>query len=237
MRGVFITGTDTGVGKTLVAAGLLKALRGTGLDAVPMKPVQTGCERRQGSWVAPDLELSLKTAGLAPSPAEIALMAPYCFHPACSPHLAARLAGRKISLLIIRRAFRQLRGAHDVVVVEGAGGVLVPLDGQRTMVDMMKSLGLPVVLVARSGLGTINHTLLSIRTLRQAGLTVKAVVLNQTSPGRQGAIERDNRKVIERMGAVPVVAALGFGLTASRAARPLAPLAAMFLTGRPAGRA
>lgn len=237
MSGIFITGTDTGVGKTLVSAGLLRALRGAGVDAVPMKPVQTGCVRRRGVWVAPDLALSLKTAGLDPSADEIARMAPYCFHPACSPHLAARLAGRRISLLIIRRAFRQLQGAHDVVVVEGAGGVLVPLDRQRTMVDMMKSLALPIVLVARPGLGTINHTLLSIHALRHAGLTVKAVVLNQSSSGRPGEIERDNRKVIESMGAVPVVAVLGFGTTPSRAARALAPLAAMVLTGRPTGRA
>jgi dethiobiotin synthetase len=237
MSGIFITGTDTGVGKTLVAAGLLQALRGAGVDAVPMKPVQTGCVRRRGVWVAPDLALSLKTAGLDPSADEIARMAPYCFHPACSPHLAARLAGRRISLLIIRRAFRQLEGAHDLVVVEGAGGVLVPLDRQLTMVDMMKSLALPIVLVARPGLGTINHTLLSIHALRHAGLTVKAVVLNQSSSGRLGRIERDNRKVIESMGAVPVVAVLGFGMTASRAARALAPLAAMILMGRPTGRA
>lgn len=237
MSGIFITGTDTGVGKTLVAAGLLRVLRGAGVDAVPMKPVQTGCVRRRGVWVAPDLALSLKTAGLDPSEDEIAHMAPYCFHPACSPHLAARLAGRRISLLIIRRAFRQLEGAHDLVVVEGAGGVLVPLDRQLTMVDMMKSLALPIVLVARPGLGTINHTLLSIHALRHAGLTVKAVVLNQSSSGRLGRIERDNRKVIESMGAVPVVAVLGFGMTASRAARALAPLAAMILMGRPTGRA
>jgi dethiobiotin synthetase len=237
MSGIFITGTDTGVGKTLVAAGLLQALRGAGVDAVPMKPVQTGCVRRRGVWVAPDLALSLKTAGLDPSADEIARMAPYCFHPACSPHLAARLAGRRISLLIIRRAFRQLEGAHDLVVVEGAGGVLVPLDRQLTMVDMMKSLALPIVLVARPGLGTINHTLLSIHALRHAGLTVKAVVLNQSSSGRLGRIERDNRKVIESMGAVPVVAVLGFGMTASRAARALAPLAAMIRMGRPTGRA
>lgn len=236
MRGIFITGTDTGVGKTLVSAGLLRALRQAGSDAVPMKPVQTGCVRRHGIWVAPDLEYSLKAAGLNPTREELARMAPYCFRQPCSPHLAARLAGRKISLLRVRSSLRWLQSAHDFVVVEGAGGVLVPLDDKRTMVDMMKTLGLPIVLVARPGLGTINHTLLSIRALRQAGLAVMAVVLNQTEPGRRpGVIERDNPKAIERMGGVQVVASLGFGMTASRAARKLAPLAAMFLTGRRTG--
>ena len=232
MSGIFVTGTDTGVGKTLVAAGLLRALREAGADAVPMKPVQTGCVRRHGGLMAPDLEFCLKAAGMVPTAEERARMAPYCFRPACSPHLAAQQAGRVISLARIRGAFRQLQDAHEVVVVEGAGGVFVPIDGRRTMVDLMKTLGLPVVLVGRPGLGTINHTLLSIQALRQAGLTVMAVVLNQTTPGRPGWIERDNRKTIQKMGGVPVLASLGFGMTLPRVARLLAPVAAQVLTGR-----
>lgn len=234
MNGVFVTGTDTGVGKTLVAAGVLRALREAGTDAVPMKPVQTGCTRRQGAWVAPDLEFSLKASGMAPSAADLALMAPYCFRPPCSPHLAARRAGGRISLPSLHGAFRQLNRAHEFVVVEGAGGVLVPLDDRRTMLDLMKLLGLPVILVARPGLGTINHTLLSIYALRQARLKVLAVVFNKTSPGRQGWIEQDNRDTIETRASLPVVV-LKFRVTVTRAAQQLAPLAAICLTGRGTG--
>jgi dethiobiotin synthetase len=235
MNGVFVTGTDTGVGKTMVAAGLLGALRQAGSDAVPMKPVQTGCSRRHGVWVAPDLEFSLKAAGMTPGAKDLARMAPYCFRPACSPHLAARRGGQRISLSRIRGAFQELQSAHDFVVVEGAGGVLVPLDDRRTMIDLMITLGIPVVLVARPGLGTINHTLLSIRALRLAGLDILAVVINHASPGRPGWIERDNRATLEAMEPVPVTAVLRFGLTASGAMRKLAPLAALCLTGRRAG--
>ena len=208
LRGLFVTGTDTGVGKTWVAAGLLAALRRRGIDAVPMKPVQTGCTGRGADLRAPDLELSLAAAGLVPAPGERALMAPYLFRPACSPHLAAERAGVRIDLTRIARAARALAAAHEFVCVEGAGGVLVPLDGKLTMVDLMRRLGLPVLLVARAGLGTINHTLLSLRALRENGLSVAGVVFNQAGPGPWGMIEADNVKTVARLGQVPVAACL-----------------------------
>ena len=135
-------------------------------------------------------------------------MAPYAFRPACSPHLAAARAGVRIDLACITRAARALAAAHDFVVVEGAGGVLVPLDGRLTMVDLMRRLGLPVLLVARTGLGTINHTLLSLLALRENGLAVAGVVFNQSSPGRRGIIERDNVQTVARLGRVAVAACL-----------------------------
>jgi dethiobiotin synthetase len=199
-RGVFITGTDTGVGKTVVAAGVLLALRRAGVDAVPMKPVQTGCRRRAGAWAPPDLEFALRMAGLQPTRAELRRMSPYCFRPACSPHRAARLAGRRISLVRITAAWRALAARHAAVVVEGAGGVLAPVAGPRTMLDVMRALKLPAILVARPGLGTINHTLLSLRELRRGGIRVLGVVLVATRPGRSEAIEKDNRATIAALG-------------------------------------
>lgn len=204
-RGIFVAGTDTGVGKTHVAAELVSDLRRAGIDAVPMKPVQTGCVHRGGRLVATDLEWCLKRARVNPDSARLADMAPYCFRPACSPHLAAARVGRRISVPVIMRAFRRLGLAHECVVVEGAGGILVPLNSRRTMLDLMVEMNLPVLLVARPGLGTINHTLLSLRILRQAGVDVMGVVLNQASPGRWGLIERDNLATIEKFGAVPVM--------------------------------
>ena len=206
--GLFVTGTDTGVGKTWVAAGLLAALRRRGIDAVPMKPVQTGCAGRGAALRAPDLESSLAAAGLVPAPGERALMAPYLFRPACSPHLAAERAGVRIDLARIARAARALAAARDFVCVEGAGGVLVPLDGKLTMVDVMRQLGLPVLLVARAGLGTINHTLLSLRVLRESGLNVAGVVFNQTEQGPWGLIEDDNVETVARLGRVSMAVCL-----------------------------
>lgn len=204
-RGVFITGTDTGVGKTFVAARILANLRKAGWDMRPMKPVQTGCYLRRGMLMAPDLQESLRAGSIRASAAEIEDMAPYCFRPACSPHLAASLAGVRISLPRIERAYRRLARRCDGVIVEGAGGVLVPLNKQDTMLDLMLRLRLPVVLVARPGLGTLNHTLLSLRVLREAGLTVMGVILNQSTPGRWGRIEVDNQRTLERLGHVRVL--------------------------------
>lgn len=223
MKGLFVTGTDTGVGKTLVSAALLRALRATGVDAVPMKPIQTGCRRRQEGWSAPDLEASLRGSGMTASASERVLMAPYCFGPACSPHLAAQAVGQRISLRKIRSAFDRLARIREFVVVEGAGGVLVPLDSRRTMLDLIVALELPALLVARPGLGTINHTLLSINELRRAGVRVLGVAINRTVAGRSRWIERNNCATIERMGRVPVVADLRFGESVAGAARRLMP--------------
>lgn len=201
-KGIFITGTDTGVGKTFVAAALVACLRKAGVDAVPMKPVQTGCRRRKGTLSAPDLESILSIAGLKPSAEERAWMCPYRFPDACSPHLAARRARAAISFTRIRSCFERLCRRHEFVVVEGAGGILVPISGKKTMLDLMRLLDLPVLLVARPGLGTLNHTLLSLRELRRAGLRVGGVILNQAHPGRRGFIENDNFKTIARLGRV-----------------------------------
>ncbi len=204
-NGIFVTGTDTAVGKTVVSAAVLSVLRAGGLDAVPMKPVQTGCTGAAACLVAPDLEFCLARSGVEPRPGERADMAPYRFRPACSPHLAAERAGVTIRVARIRAAFNRLARAHDWVVVEGAGGVLVPLGRRGAMADLISALGLPVLLVARPALGTLNHTMLSLAELRRRGLSVAAVVLCATGSGRPGLIERDNVRTIERMGAVRVL--------------------------------
>ncbi len=206
MSGLFITGTDTGVGKTAVAAAIVSGLRARGIDAVPMKPVQTGCAR----GVAPDLQFCLSACDLKPSAAEQRRMCRYRFTPACSPHLAATLARKPISLARIRKAFDALSREHDLVIAEGAGGVLVPIGQATTMLDLMKALRLPVLLVARPGLGTINHTLLSLRELKRAGLRVLGVVIVKSAPGRTGRIETDNARAIARFGRIPVLATIPF---------------------------
>ncbi|MEI6217385.1 MAG: dethiobiotin synthase, partial [bacterium] len=191
-RAVFIAGTDTDIGKTVVTAAILSILRAQGVDAVPMKPVQTGCLTRKGITIAPDLECCLSAAGLNPDIDELEQMAPYRFRPACSPHLAARLANCSISPDTILKRFSALQAKHDVVVIEGAGGILVPIGSRRTMLDIIRQLGAPVILVAKPGLGTINHSLLSLMALRNAGVRVIGVVFNNATSARAGLIEKDN---------------------------------------------
>ncbi len=210
LSGIFVTGTDTGVGKTVVSAALLSILRDAGVDAVPMKPVQTGAMRRGVDWLAPDLEFCLSAAGLKLSQGEKRLMAPYCFAKPCSPHLAAALVRKRIRFERIANALEALLNAHDMVIVEGTGGLLVPIDAGKTMLDLIGSLKLPVVLVARPGLGTINHTLLSLRALKQARLPVLGVVINETSQSRRGEIEEDNIRTIRRIGKVRILGRLPF---------------------------
>jgi adenosylmethionine-8-amino-7-oxononanoate aminotransferase len=206
MAGFFITGTDTGVGKTLATAAVLAVLRVADADAVPMKPVQTGAEPGpDGRLHSPDLDFCLEAAGLEPDAATYALMNPYAFEPACSPHLAAEQAGVRIESDRILAAYQTLAARHDLVLVEGAGGVLVPLDRERTMLDLMAALGLPVLLVARSGLGTLNHTLLSLAAFRDAGLDVAGVIVNDAVPAAWGVIEQDNIGTLGRLGRVRVL--------------------------------
>lgn len=221
-QGIFITGTDTGVGKTLVSAALLSVLRSRGVDAVPMKPLQTGAKQVGQKWCSPDLDFCLVRAGLQPDPSEYIRMAPYCFAKACSPHLAVALdgrpavagrpvvTGRRISFRRINACLRALQTRHAIVIVEGAGGVCVPIRGRHTMLDLMVALELPVVLVARPGLGTINHTLLTLHGLRLAQVRVLGVVFNATVPGCPDYIARDNIKTIARLGNVRVLGRLPF---------------------------
>lgn len=201
---LFITGTDTGVGKTLVAGALVAAFRQRGVDAVPMKPVQTGCEPFAGVLTVPDLEFVLGLANYQPDPAERRNMAPYTYEPACSPHLAAALAGSSISLETITQAYQGLEEAHDLVIMEGAGGLMVPLGNGTFMVDIPKKLKSPVLIVARPGLGTLNHCLLTLEVLRQYGLEPLGIVLVATTPSEPGLVEEDNRKTLPGMGHVPV---------------------------------
>jgi dethiobiotin synthetase len=208
IRGVFVTGTDTGVGKTRIVAGLVRRLRAAGIDAVPVKPVQTGAVRdARGRLQSPDLDEALEIAGLAPEAAEREALVTYRFEPACSPHLAARLAGEEIDLARVASQLGRLAARHGALVVEGAGGVLVPLGPRATMLDLAAALALPAVVVARAGLGTLNHALLTVEALRRGGVGVQGVVLNDAFATDEGSrfIRDDNERTLEERG-VPVLA-------------------------------
>ena len=204
-KGVFITGTDTNAGKTVAAAAVLVSMRASGIDAVPMKPVQTGGVLHGGALQSPDLSFCLRMAQLRPDPEELRDMAPFIYKPACSPHLAAAKAGREISLDRVLEAFRSLLRRHERVVVEGAGGVLTPVAANKTMIDLMAMLGLPVILTTRPGLGAINHTLLSIRELERSRIALHGIIFCETTGAGWGEIEENNVETIVRLGKVRVL--------------------------------
>ncbi len=174
-QGFFVTGTDTGVGKTLVACALLRAFAGAGKSAVGMKPVAAGCEN--GRWA--DVE-ALASASTVRAKSRIAN--PYAFEPAIAPHIAAQLAGIEIDIETIARAYEELSQVADVVVVEGAGGFLVPLNARETGADLAMRLGLPVVLVVGMRLGCLNHALLTRRQIEACGLRCAGWVANCILP-------------------------------------------------------
>ena len=207
---LFITGTDTGVGKTVLAASLLAAARSAGAQAAPMKPVQTGCAVHGGHLRAPDLDFCLCGSSMQVSETVYRDMAPYCYEPACSPHLAARQAGSDIEQDVILTAFRRLAADYDQIFIEGAGGVLVPISEAFSMLDLMKAFDLPVVLAARSSLGTLNHTQLSLQALRHADVRISGVVLVDSAQTVWGEIEEDNRRTIEALSEVRVLGVLPY---------------------------
>ncbi|MFP6596472.1 MAG: dethiobiotin synthase [Candidatus Hydrogenedentota bacterium] len=205
MNNYFITATGTDVGKTIVTAGFLRYLRNSGINAITMKPAQTGAEKIDGNWSAPDLQVHWKAANLAFSPEEQAIMAPYLYEPACSPHLAAHMAKRYPDIQHILDCASKLNEQYDCLLVEGAGGIYAPITETETMLDLMKAFGYPVILVAHRGLGTINHTLLSIEAIRSAGLTLHGIILNETENVEPDYIKQDNPSAIQSFGKTKIL--------------------------------
>jgi dethiobiotin synthetase len=178
-RGYFVTGTDTGVGKTLVSCALLQAFAARGKRVVGMKPVAAGAVRDAGGLRNEDVEMLL-TAGNVAAPRS--LVNPYCFWAAVAPHIAAHAAGVNISVALIREKFDELACAADLVVVEGAGGFCVPLNSGEDMTDVARRLDLPVLLVVGMRLGCINHALLTAQAIRACGLTLAGWLANHIDP-------------------------------------------------------
>lgn len=196
MEGVFVTGTGTEVGKTVVAAVLARTLAAEGRSVAVFKPAVTGLEE-EGE---PDHALLRRAAASAQSDEEVA---PYRYGPPMSPHLAAELAGEEIDPERLRAAAQAAADGADALVCEGVGGLLVPLAAGYLVRDLAAELGLPLLVAASPGLGTINHTLLTIEAARAAGLEVAAVVLTPW-PEQPSAIERSNRETIAALGGVRV---------------------------------
>ncbi len=174
-QGYFVTGTDTGIGKTTVSCALLHAFAAQGHKVIGMKPVAAGVEN--GKWH--DVEQLLTASNVNVTRQQIN---PYAFDPPISPHLAAQQAGREIDLTVIQQAYEALSAQADRVVVEGAGGFLVPLNQHQTGADLARVLSLPVILVVGMRLGCLNHALLTAQAVKTAGLTLAGWVANGIDP-------------------------------------------------------
>jgi dethiobiotin synthetase len=197
MRGLLVTATDTGVGKTILSASLLAAMTAAGERVSAYKPVVSGLDEPPGAWPA-DHELLGTAAGMMPED-----VAPLRYGPAVSPHLAAELAGERIDPAQLLIAARSAAARESTLIVEGVGGLLAPLAEDYTVRDFAVALELPLLIAARPGLGTINHTLLTLDGARAAELDVLAVVLTPW-PERPGEMERSNRETIARLGEIEV---------------------------------
>jgi dethiobiotin synthetase len=196
LRGLFVTGTGTEVGKTVVAAAIARTLASDGRTVAVFKPAVTGLEDPGEA----DHELLRRAAGSPQSDDEIA---PYRFGPAVSPHLAAEMAGERIEPARLRRAAQRASAGVDCLVCEGVGGLMVPLAPGYLVRDLAHELALPLVVVASPGLGTINHTLLTLEAARAAALDVAGVVLTPW-PDDPDPIQSSNRRTLESLGGVPV---------------------------------
>jgi dethiobiotin synthetase len=204
LRGLFVTGTDTGVGKTVVAGAVCAALAARGERVAAFKPVVTGLDEEVGEWPRDHDLLAAAGAGRQ-SASEVA---PLVFGPPVSPHHAAELAGTAIEPLELARIARAAGEDADVLVCEGVGGLLVPLTTGYLVRDLALELDLPLLVAARPGLGTINHTLLTLEAARSAGLSVAAVVLTPW-PEQPSDLERSNLETIEALGDVRVCGLAG----------------------------
>ncbi len=194
MRGLFVTGTDTGVGKTYVTCALARGLRAAGVDVGVMKPIETGVPP-----TGPEDARALQRASGVEDPLE--LICPVRFSLPASPEAAAQAEGRSVSRADLRKAFEFLARRHEFMLVEGAGGLLVPLDPHHDMADLVRELDLPLLVVARGRLGTVNHTRLTLEVAETRGLEVFGVVISHASADETEGERRNLEGLRSRLGA------------------------------------
>ncbi|QNM96097.1 dethiobiotin synthase [Chitinimonas koreensis] len=213
MRGYFVTGTDTEVGKTYVTAALLRAAAAAGHRAVGMKPIASGCTVNAAGTLDSEDVLAHAAAGNVAAARE--LVNPYAFLPPISPHLAACEAGVSIDFELIAARYRELAGMADLVLVEAAGGWLAPIDETRSMADLAAALGLPVILVVGLRLGCLNHAMLTAEAIRARGATLAGWVANCIDPSMRARAQ--NLDYLARHLGAPLLAVLPHRVNAEKA--------------------
>ncbi len=213
-KGIFITGTDTGVGKTIVSAAIIRALIKKGIKVGAMKPVETGCTEKRGkgqkTLIPSDGMFLRETAEMDDS---IDLVTPIRFEFPLAPMVAAELEKRPVDLDKIFSAYGALSKKYDFMVVEGVGGLLVPINKRQEayfVIDLIKDLEFPVIVVARPTLGTINHTLLTVNYALKEGINVLGVIINSHNPPEDSLAEKTNPDVLRKLCPVPVIGMLPY---------------------------
>lgn len=196
MRGIFVTGTDTGVGKTVVTGLLARHLLDKGFNVITQKWIQTG-SRGFPEDISTHLKLMNKRRNSIKD--YFSYVAPYNFKFASSPHLAAGLEGERISADKIKNSFKFLKNRFDFVIVEGIGGALVPYNKKRLIIDIAKELKLPVLIVVENKLGAINHTLLTVEAVRKRGMKILGIVFNNRYKKTDKTISNDNIRIIKKL--------------------------------------
>ncbi len=200
--GLFVTATDTGVGKTIIASAIARTLHQRGKRVAVLKPAASGCYHSREAWVSEDAEM-LAAASDTHHPLD--LICPNRFEEPLAPAVAARRARGEMDYAAIDRSVQIMSRDADCFVVEGVGGVLVPMDDRYVLRDLIVAFGVPAIIVARAGLGTINHTLLTIESLRSVGVEVLGVVINQYPADNASVAEETNPREIERISRVPIL--------------------------------
>ncbi len=201
-KGFFITGTDTGVGKTVIAAAIIKALQAGGINACGMKPVETGCSRVGGSLYPSDGMFLKKAARMDEG---IHSVTPYSFENPVAPSLASETEGKSVNLPVIMKKFDALAKKYPAVIVEGVGGLLVPVKRDYFVLDLVKEMGLPLIVVSRPSLGTINHTLLTVKYAMKEHIEVAGVIINFSRPAEGTTAENTSPLVLQQFCPVPVL--------------------------------
>lgn len=206
-KGFFITGTDTGVGKTLIAGAIAKILRQSGKKVGVFKPVATGCKKTKNGLVSEDARF---LAHCAESEFGLDIINPAAFEIPAAPLACEKVENKKVDLEKISSAYKQICQKSNLVIVEGIGGIRVPITDGLDVLGLAKAFSLPVIIVAKAKLGTINHTLLTIDAVRRAGLSLAGVIINGYDEATKDLAEKTNAAIIKEVGKVKIIATVPF---------------------------
>ena len=205
-KGVFIVGTDTDVGKTVVTAGIMHVLRSNGYNATYFKAALSGAIELDNELIPGDTKFVSEVSNLKEAYENIT---PYVYKTAVSPHLASKLENKPIDLNVIREKYNYLKGKYDYIIAEGSGGIVCPLiDDERglyTLENLIKDLNMSVIIVARAGVGTINHTVLTVKYIESLGINIKGIIINRYI---ENLMCNDNINLIEKLTKIPVLGKL-----------------------------
>jgi dethiobiotin synthetase len=201
-KGFFVTGTDTGVGKTVITAALIKTTTLLGFKTCGMKPIETGCSK-EGNVFIPSDGMFLKTT--AHMQESVDVVTPCCYENPLAPLPASEIEGVSVDIQKMKDAYAHLSAKYEVVIVEGIGGLLVPITRNYFVLDLARDYDLPLIVVSRPGLGTLNHTLLTTQYAENEGLAVAGIIINYSHHPEDTLAEETNPEILKQISKVPII--------------------------------